>query len=158
MGVGGQSHSPADLYRSLGGPQGPSERVWKISPPTGIWSSDRPDLSESLYRQPAHSKKSGINLKIIGTRMVPWITFHTRADKHDVQAYKILSPWRHGARVLWTLGIYFIAQIEGNYEVGRTWKEIVIRLEEEDESCGFLKNWVIRLLENTTSLPIVPES
>ena len=45
MGVGGQHHAPAGLlqeknqyalYRRLGGPQGRSGRVWKISPPPGI--------------------------------------------------------------------------------------------------------------------------
>jgi hypothetical protein len=42
----------------------------------------------------------------------------------------------------------------------RTWKEIVIRLEDEleDKSWGFLQNWVIRIFENTTLLPIVPQS
>ena len=44
-GVGGRRHAPADLtpgktqyplYRRLGGPQGRSGRVWKISPPTGF--------------------------------------------------------------------------------------------------------------------------
>jgi hypothetical protein len=34
----------------LGGPQSRSGRVRKISPPTGIRSSDRPARSESLYR------------------------------------------------------------------------------------------------------------
>ena len=57
MEVGGQRHAPAALlpgmtryllYRRLGGPQGRSGRVWKISPPTGIWSPDRPARSESL--------------------------------------------------------------------------------------------------------------
>jgi hypothetical protein len=38
------------LYRRLGGPQGRSERLPKISPPTGIRSPDRPARSESLYR------------------------------------------------------------------------------------------------------------
>jgi hypothetical protein len=38
------------LYRRLGGPQGRSGRLWKISPPTGIRSPDRPACSESLYR------------------------------------------------------------------------------------------------------------
>jgi len=42
MGVGGQRHAPANLslgktryplYRKLGGPEGRSGRVWKISPP-----------------------------------------------------------------------------------------------------------------------------
>ena len=59
MGVGGQRHAPAalpprktqyPLYRRLGGPQGRSGRVRKISPPTGIRSPDRPARSESLYR------------------------------------------------------------------------------------------------------------
>ena len=38
------------LYRRLGGPQGRSGQVRKISPPTGIRSPDRPSLSQSLYR------------------------------------------------------------------------------------------------------------
>ena len=58
MGVGGQRHAPAallpgktqyPLYRRLGGPQGRSVRVRKISPPTGIRSPGRPARSESLY-------------------------------------------------------------------------------------------------------------
>ena len=45
MGVGGQRHTPAALplgktqhllYRRLGGPQGPSGEVQKISPPPGF--------------------------------------------------------------------------------------------------------------------------
>ena len=59
MGVGGQRHATTalppgktryPLYRRLGGPQGRSGRVRKISPPTGIRSPDRPARSESLYR------------------------------------------------------------------------------------------------------------
>ena len=51
MWVGGQRHAPAvlppgktryPLYRRLGGPQGRSGQVRKISPPTGIRSPDRP--------------------------------------------------------------------------------------------------------------------
>jgi hypothetical protein len=38
------------LYRRLGGPQGRSEQVRKISPPTGIQSPDRLACSQSLYR------------------------------------------------------------------------------------------------------------
>ena len=58
--MGGQRHAPAallpgktqfPLYRRLGGPQGRSGRVRKISPPpTGIQSPDRPARSQSLYR------------------------------------------------------------------------------------------------------------
>jgi hypothetical protein len=45
MGVGGQRHAPVallpvetgyPLYRKLGGPQGRSGQVWKISPPPGF--------------------------------------------------------------------------------------------------------------------------
>ena len=59
MGVGGHHHAPAalppgktryPLYRRLGGPQGRSGWVLKISPPTGIPSPDRPARSKSLYR------------------------------------------------------------------------------------------------------------
>jgi len=44
------------LYRRLGGPQGRSGQVRKLSPPTGIRSPDRPASNQSLYRlrYPAH--------------------------------------------------------------------------------------------------------
>jgi hypothetical protein len=38
------------LYRRLGGPQGRSGQVRKISPPTGIRSPDHPTRSQSLYQ------------------------------------------------------------------------------------------------------------
>ena len=59
MAVGGQHHTPAalpqgktryPLYRRLGGPQGRSGLVRKISPLTGIRSPDRLARSKSLYR------------------------------------------------------------------------------------------------------------
>jgi hypothetical protein len=58
-GVGGQCHAPVavppgrtryQLFWRLGGPQGRSGRVRKISPPTGIRYPDRPARSESLPR------------------------------------------------------------------------------------------------------------
>jgi len=58
--VRGQRYAPAalyprektrnPLYRRLGGPQGLSGQVRKISSPTGIRSPDRPARSQSLYR------------------------------------------------------------------------------------------------------------
>jgi hypothetical protein len=57
MGVGGQCHTPATLppgkthyplYSRLGGPQGWSGWVRKISPSPGIWSPDCPVHSKSL--------------------------------------------------------------------------------------------------------------
>jgi len=59
MGLGGQRHAPAalppgktryPLYRRLGGPQGWSGQVRKISPPPGFDPHNRPARSESLYR------------------------------------------------------------------------------------------------------------
>ena len=56
--MGGQRHAPAALplgktrysfNRRLGGHQGQSGEVRKISPRTGIRSPDRPARSESLY-------------------------------------------------------------------------------------------------------------
>ena len=49
------------LYLRLGGPQGQSGQVRKISPPTGIRSPDRPTRSQSLYRllYQAHSHDRG---------------------------------------------------------------------------------------------------
>ena len=46
------------LYRRLGGLQGRSGQVRKISPHTGIRSPDRPARSQSLYRlsYPGHTK------------------------------------------------------------------------------------------------------
>jgi hypothetical protein len=58
MEVGGQRHAPAaltqgetwhPLCRKLGGPQGQSGRVQKISSSTGIQSPDHPASSELLY-------------------------------------------------------------------------------------------------------------
>ena len=37
------------LYRRVGGPQGRSGQLRKISPPTGVRSPDRPTRSQSLY-------------------------------------------------------------------------------------------------------------
>ena len=60
MGVRGQRHAPAalplgktryPLYRRLGGLQGRSGRVRKISPPTGIRSPDRPTRRDWKYKQ-----------------------------------------------------------------------------------------------------------
>ena len=58
MGVRGQHHVPAalppektryPLYKRLGGPQGRSGRVRKISPPPGFDHRVRPARSKSLY-------------------------------------------------------------------------------------------------------------
>jgi hypothetical protein len=76
--MGAQCHAPTalppgkssyPLYMRLGGPQGRSGRVRKISP-TGIRSPERPARSESLYRLSYRSPQSGrvsLRLKRDGT-------------------------------------------------------------------------------------------
>src|SRR5215475_5617532 len=66
------------LYRRLGGPQGRSGQVWKISPPTGIRFPDRPARSQSLYRLsyrgPLENKYTDIKFNenpLSGNRVVP---------------------------------------------------------------------------------------
>jgi len=83
MGVGGQGHAPADLppgktayplYRRLGGLQGRSGRVRKISPPppTGIRSPDRPARSGALHRlRYPGPKGSGRGLNEAISRQLP---------------------------------------------------------------------------------------
>jgi len=50
------------LYRRLGGPQGRSGQVRKISPPIGIRSLDRPARRQSLYR--LHYPDMGVCLTV----------------------------------------------------------------------------------------------
>jgi hypothetical protein len=77
-GVGAKRHAPGrftpgndryPLYRRLGGPQGQTGRVRKISPPTGIRSPEHQALSESLYRLsypgPHINKYTTVNLMAI---------------------------------------------------------------------------------------------
>jgi hypothetical protein len=61
--VGSQCHAPTallpektryPLYRRLGGPQGRSGQVRKLSPPTGIRSPNRPARSYLIQSKPAH--------------------------------------------------------------------------------------------------------
>ena len=55
------------LYRRLGGPQGRSGQVRKISPPpTGIRPPDRPARRQSLYRLSYQAHECGKTLFIVG--------------------------------------------------------------------------------------------
>ena len=59
------------LYRRLGGSQGRSEQVWKISPPPGFDPRTVQPLGQSLYRlcYPAHAKigiKEKLSIKTWG--------------------------------------------------------------------------------------------
>ena len=101
-GMGGQRPAPASLppektryllYRTSGGSQGRSGRVWKISPPTGIRSPDHPVRSESLYRLrysgpflDRFSKNSHITFDENPSsvrRVVSWGRREGQTDRHD---------------------------------------------------------------------------
>jgi hypothetical protein len=58
----------------LSGPQGRSEQVRKISPPTGMRSPDRPARSDSLYRRypgPLKYLKVQIQTAIVSKKIHP---------------------------------------------------------------------------------------
>ena len=78
------------LYRRLGGSQGRSGQVWKISPLTGIRTPDRPAHSQSLYRlsYPVHCCKR---------LLLPLMHLLTCTSIHDT----ILCPWLQVT--LWSL-------------------------------------------------------
>jgi hypothetical protein len=86
------------LYRRLGGPQGRSGQVRKISPPTGIRSPDRPACSQSLYRlsYPAHNvwHRQIPKAKIIQLE----ISFVTQPKKgaHDRSKKECRNNWGWG--------------------------------------------------------------
>ena len=116
MGVGGQHHAPAalplgkiwyPLYRRLGGHQGQSRQVWKIAPPTGIRSLDRPTHSELLYRlsyRGPHTNHLGIRK---GWRMNHWAegsfwknaSLGTRCEERILSSARSYSPQKS-----WSLG------------------------------------------------------
>jgi len=104
MGVGGQRHAPAalppgraryPLYKRLGGLQGRSGRVGKISSPTGIRSLDCPVPSELLYRL----RYPGINTRNISwDKGGRWIVVTTLPPSYA----DCLEIWR--SQIPWTLG------------------------------------------------------
>jgi hypothetical protein len=78
------------LYRRLGGPQGRSGQVRKISPPTRIRSPDCPGCSQSLYRlsYPAHKYTCGSQLYLIQPDRLP-MTIQYGAE---IEAYIYSGP------------------------------------------------------------------
>ena len=101
--VGGQHHAPAalppgktryPLYRRLGGPQGRSGRVRKISPTTGIRSPDSPACSESLYRlsYPGPCLKSNSKLKL----RYPYYFLDALAELRKLTISFVMSVRPHG--------------------------------------------------------------
>jgi hypothetical protein len=92
------------LYRRLGGPQGPSGRVWKTSPPTGIRSPDLPARSESLYRLASYWECGGeARCQAAGLGRV--LDFIRRATKVQDFAHGVMCRWRLGTvLLLWTGG------------------------------------------------------
>jgi len=130
--VGGQRHAPAvlplgrtryPLYRRLGGAQGRSGRVRKISPPTGIRSPDRPARGESLYR-----------LSYRSTMSAPVLTGLDALEKSLWQLQRIepLSLSRTAptdCTLKWVLRSGVIFNGMKHSQLPRTWAEIKIRLQ-----------------------------
>ena len=97
MGVAGQHHALGALppgntrypfYRRLGGPQGRSERVRKISPPPGFDPQTVQPRSESLYRlsYPCRQKVDRSFVNSLPAVLVPW---------YRIVKYKMFSiSWR----------------------------------------------------------------
>ena len=78
------------LCRRLGGPQGRSGRVRKISPPTGIPSPYLPARSESLYRlsypvPQDHVRRTCKGVYCLGRWVTSWIA--------DLFVYRSVSRW-----------------------------------------------------------------
>ena len=84
------------LCRGLGGTQGRSGRVWKISPPTGIRSRERPARSKSLYRM---SHRGASHRPIFNCYLQPytwysWFATENIGRQDTCQATLCCSPLR----------------------------------------------------------------
>ena len=79
------------LYRRLGGLQGRSGRVRKISPPTGIRSPDRPARIESLYRLshpgPLHNNEE------VETIVREWLRMRELPEFYREGIFKDVPRW-----------------------------------------------------------------
>jgi len=91
------------VYRRLGGPQGRSGQVRKISPPTGIRSPDPPARSQSLYRlsYPTHNMSYGhttiYSYVILTLRMLsasPQLNQHPTTSSSNTSTCQYLSSVR----------------------------------------------------------------
>jgi len=99
MDMGGQRRASAalspgktryPLYRRLGGPQGWSGQVRKISPSTGIRYPDRPARNESLYRLSYRA----LNKHDTGQLLVTIIVKHSETP-HIAPRSVDRNSWRH---------------------------------------------------------------
>jgi hypothetical protein len=110
MGLGGQRHALAALppgkirytrHRRLGGPQERSGRVWKISPPNGIRSSDFP-AHRRRYTDcaiPAHETSL---LPVAFKPTVP------ASERQQTPAIERAATGTGAFSVLWVVNIYWI--------------------------------------------------
>ena len=121
MGVGGQRHAPAalpprktryPLYRRLGGPQGRSGQVRKISPPPGLDPRTVQNNSESLHRPrcPGPPSKVTMNANRWQAKRNLTKVFHRKAGFFSVREPQQIS--RYGGQAMeWTSdGSCFVSQ------------------------------------------------
>jgi len=101
MEVRGQCHVPFALplersrypsYMRLGGNRDRSGRVWKISPPTGVRTPNRPALSESLYRlrcpgPRAHNNVDFLMVDMSKHCMLPWTVISVKNASKGVSVH-----------------------------------------------------------------------
>ena len=82
------------LYRRLGGPQGRSGQVRKISTPTGIRSPDRPARSQSLYRLsnrgPQRIREECIKMYFEAVALEVWYWSYQAYDRENWRAFMVV--------------------------------------------------------------------
>ena len=122
------------LHRRLGGSQGRSGHVPKISSQTGVRNPDRSDRSQSLYllRYPAHHQ--------FETWMEIWRLFLDDTKNGAFYLQKVLSYLKfRNKSIKWTRKKYVLSQII-NYQDISVAFTIIIRVDLQKLSKHFLIN------------------
>ena len=106
-------------YRRLGGPQGRSGQVRKISPPTGIRTPDRPARIQSLYRLSYPDRQRTYYWMLWSVR---WMFLPPQLFwQHDTISLEEIAVWW-----LWIVSTDFLASLQiSNFtaigSVGSSW-------------------------------------